>query len=152
MISALQGYLARHPEATLITVCGSREPLYDAMQEQYGRHPQMELLRRTDRMAEYMRASDAVISKPGGLSSTEAAAIGVPLLHISPIPGCESKNAAYFSGLGMSVCVGQQLERLGPVLEQLSGQDAAQRMVAAQRREVSGRAAETICAFAEGLN
>ena len=38
-------------------------------------------------MADYMAACDVFITKPGGLSSTEAAVAGIPLIHISPIPG-----------------------------------------------------------------
>lgn len=38
-----------------------------------------------------------------GLSSTEAAASGVPLIHISPIPGCETRNMDFFAENGMSI-------------------------------------------------
>ena len=51
----------------------------------------------TDQMATYMRACDVLYSKPGGLSSTEAAVIGIPLIHLTPIPGCETRNRI-FSG------------------------------------------------------
>ncbi|MCD7834124.1 MAG: hypothetical protein LUH00_09075 [Lachnospiraceae bacterium] len=50
-----------------------------------------------------MAASDILSAKPDGLISTEAAVAGIPLIHVSPIPGCETKNRAFFAGHGMSV-------------------------------------------------
>ena len=50
-----------------------------------------------------MRAADVLLSKAGGISSAEAAVVGVPLVHTMMIPGVETKNADFFAGLGMSL-------------------------------------------------
>lgn len=47
----------------------------------------------TDRMDEYMKASDLVITKPGGLTTAEALACGLPVMVINPIPGQEDMNS-----------------------------------------------------------
>lgn len=52
----------------------------------------------------YMEASDVLLSKPGGLSSTEAIVKGIPIVHTSPIPGCESENVQFFTEHNLSVC------------------------------------------------
>ena len=57
----------------------------------------------TNEVHKYMQISDLIITKPGGLSSTEAAAACVPLIHLITIPGCEERNADFFSARGMSV-------------------------------------------------
>lgn len=49
-----------------------------------------------------MDACDVLFTKPGGLSSTEAAAKGIPIIHTAPIPGCETDNARFFHYHGMS--------------------------------------------------
>ena len=50
-------------------------------------------------------SSDVVISKPGGLSTTEIAAIRKPLIHMFAIPGIEEYNEKFFEERGMSrVC------------------------------------------------
>lgn len=41
----------------------------------------------TDKVAVYMRAADVLLSKAGGISSSEAAVLGVPLVHTMAIPG-----------------------------------------------------------------
>jgi processive 1,2-diacylglycerol beta-glucosyltransferase len=47
----------------------------------------------TDQMDEYMRASDILISKPGGLTTAEAMACGLPMIIVNPIPGQEDMNS-----------------------------------------------------------
>jgi len=42
-----------------------------------------------------MAASDLAISKPGGLTTSECLAMGLPMVVISPIPGQEERNADY---------------------------------------------------------
>ena len=49
-----------------------------------------------------MRAADVLLSKAGGISSSEAAVLGVPLVHTMAIPGVETLNAEFFAAHGMS--------------------------------------------------
>ena len=48
----------------------------------------------TDQVPELMACSDLVITKPGGLSTSECLVMGRPMLLVSPIPGQEERNAA----------------------------------------------------------
>lgn len=51
----------------------------------------------------YMNAADVMISKPGGLSSTEAAVAGVPFVQLLTYAACEAKNIEFFSERKMSL-------------------------------------------------
>ena len=53
-----------------------------------------------------MAACDVAVSKPGGLTTSECLAMGLPMVVISPIPGQEERNADYLleSGAGMKAC------------------------------------------------
>lgn len=53
-----------------------------------------------DNIHELMDASDIIISKPGGLTSSEALAKGVPLLIVDPIPGQEQRNCEFLLEAG----------------------------------------------------
>lgn len=150
-VRQLQTYLSAHPEYSLVVICGSNAALYQTLKQDCRDNSQVVLLQKTDCMAEYMQASEVVITKAGGLSSTEAAASGVPILFISPIPGCERKNAAFFSSLGLGVNIGKRTRRLLPALEQLQKPDAAAEMARRQRQEINPNAAADLCAFAETL-
>ena len=54
-------------------------------------------------MNDLMDASDLMMSKPGGLSSTEALAKGLPMICINAVPGCETRNRAFFASHGLSL-------------------------------------------------
>jgi processive 1,2-diacylglycerol beta-glucosyltransferase len=69
-----------------------------------GRH-RVKLLGFTDQIDELMAAADVVVSKPGGLTTSEALARGVPLVVVNPIPGQESRNSDYLLENGAAVKV-----------------------------------------------
>ncbi len=98
----------------------------------------------TREVARYMNASDVMISKPGGLSSTEAAVATIPLVHILAFSGCETKNAAFFSAHGMSVRAENAKEAVCAALELLHNRDKAETMRAAQRENIPPDAADRI--------
>lgn len=50
-----------------------------------------------DNVYDFMNASDLLISKPGGLTSSEALALELPIAIVRPLPGQEVKNAQYLS-------------------------------------------------------
>ena len=95
-----------------------------------------------------MKAGDLLLSKPGGLSSTEAAVAEIPLIHITPIPGCETLNMQYFQEKGMSVAMPVIEERLCDCCDRLLAEDG-ERQRERQRRHISKRAARKICDFVE---
>lgn len=65
--------------------------------------PSTTVLGWTDQTADYIRAADLVITKPGGLTTSECLAAKVPLLLISPIPGHEEGNARYLEKLNLAI-------------------------------------------------
>ena len=60
-----------------------------------GKHDCIKVLEYTDKVAELMSISDLVVTKPGGLTTTESLASGLPIVVINPIPGQEEENATY---------------------------------------------------------
>ncbi len=141
--------VAAREELGLIVVCGSNKALYTQLTA--AQPPNTVVIGYTDEMASYMRAADLFITKPGGLSSTEAAVCGVPMLHAAAIPGCELYNATYFSRHGMSVVCHAPHEIAEQALALLADEKACVRMTACQRALVDGSAAARICTFAEQL-
>lgn len=57
----------------------------------------------TTEIDELMGAADLVVSKPGGLTTSEALARGTPLAIVNPIPGQESRNADYLLERGAAI-------------------------------------------------
>ncbi len=50
-----------------------------------------------------MACADLAITKPGGLSTSECLALGLPMLLVNPIPGQEERNAAWLMQEGAAV-------------------------------------------------
>jgi processive 1,2-diacylglycerol beta-glucosyltransferase len=52
---------------------------------------------------ELMEASDIIITKPGGLTTSEALAKNLPMIIIHPIPGQEAKNTDFLLQQGVAL-------------------------------------------------
>lgn len=148
-IDALCDCFSGREHTGLIVICGSNQALFHRLSERAV--PGLVLINHTDQMAAYMRASRVFITKPGGLSSTEAAVRNVPILHTAAIPGCESYNAQYFAGHGMSAWAHTTDEMIRLAEDLLENDDVGAKMVGCQRRWINPRAASEICDLAEEL-
>lgn len=84
----------RRQNSSLVVVCGRNEAALHRVRRLSTR-PNVELraLGFADNMHEWMDAADLLVSKSGGLTSSEALAKGLPMLIVDPIPGQESRNA-----------------------------------------------------------
>lgn len=133
--------------ARLIVVCGNNQALYQRLQRTYGER--CTLLGYTAQMADYMNACDLFLSKPGGLSSTEAAVAGAALVHITPIPGCETRNMDFFEKHGMCYAVHSLRKQLLDACDRLLNETCRQEMQENQRRVISADAAVSLCELME---
>jgi processive 1,2-diacylglycerol beta-glucosyltransferase len=69
-----------------------------------GRH-RTRVLGFTDQIDEWMAAADLVVSKPGGLTTSETLARGAVMVIVNPIPGQESRNSDFLLESGAAVKV-----------------------------------------------
>jgi processive 1,2-diacylglycerol beta-glucosyltransferase len=84
-----------------IIVCGKNKKLYNKLERYSNRD--VHILEFTDKIAYYMSVADILVTKPGGMTITEALNIGVPMALISPIPGHEEKNARFLLNQGAAI-------------------------------------------------
>ena len=132
-----------------IVICGNNDKIYKKLRARY--KDVITVLKRTDNMSDYMKSCDIVISKPGGLSSTEAAVARVPLIHISPIPGCETFNVKYFDARGMSVYVENVRKDLASAITALLKPENRAKMLASQEISINENARDDLCDFVEKI-
>lgn len=86
----------------------------------------------------YYAACDLLVSKPGGLTMSEATAIGLPIVMIAPLPGQEVRNADFLSRAGAAVWARSNAEMTGIVFRLTS--DDARLMELARGSAAVGRA------------
>lgn len=92
----------RLPEGSvLVAICGSNEKLYEEMQD--AKSEKLRVLGFTREISDYMDAADLIITKPGGLSTTEAANKHLPMVLFNTVGGCESRNFDFFLENGYAV-------------------------------------------------
>ena len=58
-----------------------------------------------DYIDKLMDASDCIISKPGGLTTSEAMAKRLPMIIVNPVPGQEERNAEFLTNNGAAMAV-----------------------------------------------
>lgn len=73
-------------------VTGNNQRLKASLEQMRFGYP-LRILGFVDFMPELMEASDLIVAKTGGSTTTEALVKGVPMAALSPIPGQESRNA-----------------------------------------------------------
>ncbi len=81
-----------------IIVTGNNKNLYKSLKRTRKKYTKkISLYRWTDKISEFMTASDIIITKPGGITTAEALAKKLPMIIIKPIPGQETNNTAYLT-------------------------------------------------------
>jgi processive 1,2-diacylglycerol beta-glucosyltransferase len=104
--------LALNHDFQIVALAGRNERLLEDMGNIAAQHPERLFPLGFTRVVErLMAASDFAITKPGGLTTSECLAMGLPMIVISPIPGQEERNADFLleNGAALKACDGGAL-------------------------------------------
>lgn len=93
--------LLNNVDCYLIVVCGSNVELKNELDKI--NNDNLYVLGFINNMNQYMKNSDVIIAKPGGLTSTEITMMRKPFVIMMPIPGVENYNARFFCENGMGL-------------------------------------------------
>jgi processive 1,2-diacylglycerol beta-glucosyltransferase len=126
-----------------VVVTGRNEELRRELAAQDRKHP-TQVLGYASNMHELMAISDLIITKPGGLTTSEALAMGKPLFIINPIPGQEAANSDFLLERGAAAKV-NRVEDLPYRLENLLGTKKLTDMARAARALGRPEAAAAVC-------
>ena len=100
-----------------------------------------------DNMHELMAASDLIVTKCGGLTSSECLAMGLPMVVIRPIPGQEERNADFLLESGAAVRANSFAHLVYKVRHLLDDRPRLRRMARASRKAGKPLAAEAIAEY-----
>ena len=126
-----------------VVVTGRNEQLRRDLAAQDRKHP-THVLGYASNMHELMAVAELVITKPGGLTSSEVLAIGKPLFVVNPIPGQEAANSDFLLERGAAAKV-NRLEDLPHRIEHLLGSKKLSDMAKAARALGRPDAAPDVC-------
>jgi processive 1,2-diacylglycerol beta-glucosyltransferase len=96
--------LALEGNFQLIVLAGKNADALAALQVLTARYPGRLLAQGfTDQVERLMACADLVITKPGGLTTSECLAMGLPMIVNAPIPGQEERNADFLLEQGVAL-------------------------------------------------
>ncbi len=132
-----------HAESRIFIMTGRNEELKRKIDALHEKDERIIAVGFTDQVPLYMRAANVLLTKPGGLTTTEAAVARIPIVHSAPIPGCETANVRFFEYHGMSVCADQDAARAALWLA--ADREKCQVMMDAQKKYINPHATSDIC-------
>lgn len=119
----------------MIACSGSNEKLKNQLTDISRRSSKKTLIfDYTDKISELMSAADMLITKPGGLTITEALIKGLPIIITSAIPGQEERNADYLLNNGIAARV-RKNQNIVPIITQLIQSPSRLRHMSESARE-----------------
>ncbi len=127
-----------------VVVTGRNQELRRELAAADRKHP-TRILGFSSNMNELMSIADLIVSKPGGLTTSEALALGKPLFILNPIPGQEAANSDFLLERGAAAKV-NRVEDLPFRVEQLLGSKKISEMSRAAKLLGRPAAARDICA------
>lgn len=108
IFNMLKSIIETFPNLQVIAISGKNEKMkqqFDNLVSKTNSDETVKVLKYTNKIPELMSVSDLVITKPGGLTTTESLASGLPIIVINPIPGQEEENAEFLEEKGVGIWI-----------------------------------------------
>ncbi len=129
----------------VIAICGNNKELYSELKKV--NNSNLIVKGYINNINEYIAASAIVLTKPGGLTSTEVGVIRKPIIHLMPIPGVENYNAEFFKKNGLSLVSNNIEEVIMNTNILLKDKDMQKKMEENQTRIINMHSAKNLVNF-----
>jgi processive 1,2-diacylglycerol beta-glucosyltransferase len=105
-------------EIQIILVCGRNLQLKQRLTlfAAHSKH-RIQVMGYVDNIQELMVIADAVVTKPGGITISEALALEVPMILTKPLPGQEEDNSLFLQQAGVAVQTSSMEDLIGQMME-----------------------------------
>ncbi len=134
-------------DAVLVAVCGRNEKLFEQLSALPQAGKTLFPVGFTKEIPTYMDASELIITKAGGLSSTEAATKHLPMVFIDAIPGLEIHNRDFFADAGFAV-YGEKPDEVAELVgDLLRNPERLEAIRSEMRDRFRHRSAQEICDY-----
>ena len=133
----------------IVVVCGNNEKAFQSLSEYRSAH-KLKVLGYTNEIPLIMDASDCIVTKPGGITVSEALAKGLPLILTKPIPGHEERNMEFLMNSGAAMGVSRKTTLQELVWQFFSEPKHKQVMAKAAKTLGNANSAEDLAKFIIG--
>lgn len=104
IVSEMEKITSVDGDFQIICVCGTNEKMKKSVEEREW-EKDVYVYGFVDNIDVMMDASDCIITKPGGLTTSELMAKGLPALLVNPIPGQEDRNLEFLVNSGACMMI-----------------------------------------------
>ncbi len=107
-LKVLSSLLNDFDNIQIVAISGKNEKMKNKFEElanNSNKSEDIKIMEYTNSVPELMSVSDLVITKPGGLTTSESLASGLPIIVINPIPGQEFQNAEFLEKKGVGIWI-----------------------------------------------
>ena len=120
---------------------------FNEIVKKYNKENSVRILEYTNKVPELMSISDLVVSKPGGLTTSESLASNLPMIIINPIPGQEEENAEFLEKKGVGIWIRKHDIPDKILRELISNSEKLQKMKENTNILAKKHSTEDICKF-----
>ena len=120
-VEIFESFVSYCTDMQIIAIAGKNEKMKTAFEKivsKYNRKDSVIVFEYTSQVPEFMSVSDLVVTKPGGLTTTESLASNLPMIVINPIPGQEEENAEFLEKNGIAIWIKKD-DNVTEILEDL---------------------------------
>ena len=147
-LEILKTFAEKFSDLQIVAIAGKNKEMkekFTEVVESTKRTDSIKILEFTNQVPELMSISDLVVTKPGGLTTTESLASGLPIIVINPIPGQEEENADFLEQHGVAIWL-RKKDNIEEVLHQVfSHPEKIQEMKIKARLLAKKHSTEDIC-------
>lgn len=133
----------RFSDILIVVACGTNKSLLEKITG--ADMPNILAIPYTKKMSEYMDAADIYLTKAGGLSTTEAIMKQVPLIYVSAVPGCETRNIEFMTKHSYAMATYSLEETVEQVSYTFENIDSLSQNISRCRSELPQNPADAIC-------
>ena len=97
-LKVFETFVKDSADIQIIAISGKNRKMKEAFENiviENHKEANVQIFEYTNKVPEFMSISNLVVTKPGGLTTSESLASGLPIVVINPIPGQEEENAEY---------------------------------------------------------
>ena len=135
--------------AVLVVICGNNQKAYEELIA--APCDNIRTVGFTEHMSFYMSSADLYVTKPGGLTTTEAIVKRLPMVIFDAVPGLESRNFHFLITSGVAVGVKSKRQMVTTLQSVLEDDMGTERQLRAMEEFQAGNAAEQICRHVMGV-
>lgn len=107
-IQIFEAFVKSTENIQIVAIAGRNQKMkynFEEVVKTHNKSDAVKILEFTDKVPELMSIADLIVTKPGGLTTSENLASHLPMVIINPIPGQEEENAKFLEEKGIAIWI-----------------------------------------------